>query len=243
MTKLPSLEKPSYIYLISCDVITLYYIGIRKERDFETDTEYMSSSRLCKALQAEFKEHTWEKSLLEVTSTFDEAKQKEEQLILDLKKLIPTGTINLSANDETNFWDFNPEHLSKSDFTRAKLAAARGDEVPLFQDRLLNVCFVKKADGTAHPPMMPTVDMTPHPAKGNWSSEMLAHYNSLPPGYYHYYSLVGFRGNGQKRYIVLGFVESLDTELALRITSSRVCKMKPDDYRQYVESKVKGAAL
>jgi predicted GIY-YIG superfamily endonuclease len=234
-----SLEKPSYIYLIECEDLGLYYIGIRKERDFETDGDYLSSSRLCKALQVEFKDYTWQKHLLEVTSSFDEALEKETYHIKELRRVAPTGLINLAANDVTNFWVFDPTHLPKDLYQRARQAAMRGDEQPLVSDRFLNVCFTKLADGSAHAPMMPQYDMTPHPTKGNWPQDLLDNYNALPPGYYHYYSVVGFRANGQKRFKVLGFVESFKTELECRVTSSRVCKMPFDDYAAYVVARLK----
>lgn len=234
-----SLEKPSYLYLIECEALGLYYIGVRKEQDFAKDGEYMSSSRLCKALQIEFQEYKWEKHLLEVTPTFDDALAKETSYITELRRVAPTGLINLAANDVTNFWVFDPTHLPKALYERARKAAMRGDELPLVSDRFLNVCFTKKEDGTAHAPMMPQYDMTPHPSKGNWPPHLLEHYNSLPPGFYHYYSVVGFRANGQKRFKVLGFVESFKTELECRQTSSKVCKLPFDDYAAYVIQRLK----
>lgn len=234
MAILTSLDKPSYIYAIICDELDLIYIGIRKERDFDADHAYRSSSVLCHALQQEFSDKTWRKVLIQTTETFEEAHRLETDLINFMRATRPTRLINLSANDETKFWEFIPTHLDADNFKRARDTAIRTSTRPIVDGALMNICLVKKPDGTAHAPFMQDRDLTPIPKYGNWPAEQLAVYYALPPGFYHFCTVIGHRDNGQKRFKVIGLLEEFESERACRTISTRVSN-KDFDYEAYVE--------
>lgn len=240
MAILTSLTKPSYIYAIICDELDLIYIGIRKERDFYDDDSYWSSSVLCHALRKEFSDKTWHKDLIQPTETFEEAHRLETDFINVMRATRPTHLINLSANDETKFWEFIPTHLDADNFKRARDTAIRTSTRPIIDGALMNICLVKKPDGTAHAPFILDRDLTPIPKYGNWPAEQLAVYYALPPGFYHFCAVIGFRESKnedepkQKRYKVIGLLEEFESERACRIISSRVSN-RGFDYESYVE--------
>lgn len=228
------LYNPTYVYIIESEHLGLFYIG-KHEGTWEDGLDgYMGSSAYLNAIRSEFKEHKFVKSLLQQFDNDADATEFETEYILLAREVAPDCVLNRSPNDHMVQWEhtgygaIQPEHRHRLDAARRKVRP-----IVLKDGEYKCLIMVKKSDGTAHAPCMPTRDLTPIPKYKTWSPELLVTYNNLPAGCYHFACVLEI--GSRKNYRTLLLVEQFDTELDARKAGSRYANLSSDDYRAEID--------
>lgn len=227
---------PTYTYIIHNDDLGLYYIGKHAGVWANGPDYYMGSSSYLNAVRSAFPEYVFQKDLLSQFSNDEEASKYETDAIQYAYKTDPAGLLNRSANDALGQF----EHLGYGKITKQadkdRLDAARREvrKLVLKTGEYKCLILVKMPDGTAHAPAMPWRNLTPIPAYGNWSKEMLEKYNSLPPGCHHFASILDI--SKSKNYRPLMYVESFASEEEARECGSFYANLPSAEYVSLINS-------
>ena len=229
------LYNPTYVYIIECSQLGLFYIGKHEGRWSDGPDGYMGSSDYLNAVRAEFKDFTFTKSLIEQFNNDTDATAFETEYIIIAREVAPNCLLNRAPNDGTHQW----EHIGYGAITdthlKDRLDRARKVVRPitLINGQYKCLIMVKKADGTAHAPFMPHRNLTPIPKYRTWSPELLQTYSNLPPGCYHFASVLEI--GRQKNYRPLMLVEQFATEEEARVAGSAYAHLSSENYRLKVE--------
>ena len=243
------LDPPTHVYVIVCEALGLYYIGTHTGR-WEDDDRYMGSSAYLDAVRQEFKEFHFTRSLVAQCETLSEALVIETDLILTMRATSPAGLLNRSANNGRDQWLHEGYGSITDPALRARLDLARKVVRPgtIKDGDLKCLVLMKRPNGTAYSPMMPSNDRTPFRNGRTWSADMLKVYDSAPPGGLHFFCRVrvwGKKSNGKpyEDYIPLFLVETFEDEETARSTGSECVKMTAEDYIDYTINRLSAEKL
>lgn len=240
------LGTPTYVYVIHCADLGLFYIGKHQGVYKYTDGNdgYFGSSPYLDAVRNEFTDFKWTKEFLAQFSTDDEALAFETEQILFGYETDPDGLLNRSPNNVDIQWVHHGYGTMKDAGCRRRLDKVRRILRPDLTKHLgyKNLILMKRADGTAHAPNIDTPrkqdDRTPFRNSRFWSKEMLAAYDAAPAGGIHFFCRVhhGFKRDGSRKidYEPLHFVCTYPSQQKAREMSSHYAYLGEAEYVEAV---------